>query len=1130
MQSRHFRRVGLTFGALLAAVLFFMGGAALRLLMGPISLGPFADAIEDAVNGSLTGLVVRFDQAVLEWSREDGQINLVILGTNVFDASGRIVAQAPKADLDFDAASIFSGKIALKRFALLGVQLTARRDVSGALKLGFGASPSDVDLYRVIRETLENGQGGESSLETFSIGDARLAFRDDITGLFIVSPDVGFVIENKGGVFTASLDAAIEISGALAHVSATAVLNEAGMPSDGTLIVTGLDLAAVAANSPQFLVLAPYVLETDLTAQYRLGDNGRVAETSFTLSGLGEIALEGIAKRYQIDDFSLQATYTAADSRIVIDNAHAAGPSGSADLSGIVGLNWNDTGLAGLSLDIQAEAVRLADAELFSEPLDLDTVVVSAEYDIAARDILWEQLRLSGRGLDAEFEGRTSFPEGLSPGLTLTGTIGRLSVADALHVWPLIVGRGARGWIADNVHDGFLGPLGLATDIAPGMLDAGALPAGAISLAFPVENLSANYMRGLTPVSELQGEGSLSGNVFRLSATSGKIGPLSITGGIVEIPDLHLPHPPGHIMASVAGSMKDVLTLIDMEPLGYPTRFRVNPQDVTGTALVDLDIQLPMKRGLLIEEVQIAVSTVTDGLGLPVQAGRVLSDGDATIFVDNDHLTAEGMGALNGVPMQFAWEEIFEAEADAMTTRVDVVGTLDEDGRRSLRLALPEWLTGPIAMTASFIGRRFDFDRAEIRADLSATAADLEAINLVKEPGQALLGSGIIEFVEGGGLHIREMQATGSGIALEGELDLDPTGRLIAASLPSVRYGVHGDLALTLDAPEGAIPSWRITGRGMDASRLFAEKEVPGVEQYSAPDIFEEEEAPIAPVSVIATLDEIFIRDGVVLRGVNFRFAIAEGERLTDFHLDATGIQDAAITARFNTAADGSRYLNLASDNAGVFVHTFTGFTSLQGGELAIDASFPAPAAEGMPLPSQDYSGTIRITDFSVIDQPFMARLFSIGSLDGPLRLLQDDGIPFAELEAPFVASGGKLALRDGVASGMAMGVSFQGMIDRDRDTIDINGSLVPVYGLNSMLGALPIVGDLLVSKDGEGIIGMTYAARGELDEPQVLVNPLSVLTPGIFRRIFEFGGPPAEFGPTAVAPAVPPPGATQTE
>jgi hypothetical protein len=70
------------------------------------------------------------------------------------------------------------------------------------------------------------------------------------------------------------------------------------------------------------------------------------------------------------------------------------------------------------------------------------------------------------------------------------------------------------------------------------------------------------------------------------------------------------------------------------------------------------------------------------------------------------------------------------------------------------------------------------------------------------------------------------------------------------------------------------------------------------------------------------------------------------------------------------------------------------------------------------------------------------------------------------------------------------------------------------------MLGALPLVGDLLVSKEGEGIIGLTYQARGDLDEPAVVVNPLSFLTPGILRRIFEFGGPPEQFGAAVVPPA----------
>ena len=88
MLTRHVQRAAKIVGATIAALLFFVGGVALRLTMGPISLGPFAGAIEDSINRSVTGLVVHFDQAVLEWSRTEGKVNLIVLGTSVADASG----------------------------------------------------------------------------------------------------------------------------------------------------------------------------------------------------------------------------------------------------------------------------------------------------------------------------------------------------------------------------------------------------------------------------------------------------------------------------------------------------------------------------------------------------------------------------------------------------------------------------------------------------------------------------------------------------------------------------------------------------------------------------------------------------------------------------------------------------------------------------------------------------------------------------------------------------------------------------------------------------------------------------------------------------------------------------------
>jgi hypothetical protein len=81
-------------------------------------------------------------------------------------------------------------------------------------------------------------------------------------------------------------------------------------------------------------------------------------------------------------------------------------------------------------------------------------------------------------------------------------------------------------------------------------------------------------------------------------------------------------------------------------------------------------------------------------------------------------------------------------------------------------------------------------------------------------------------------------------------------------------------------------------------------------------------------------------------------------------------------------------------------------------------------------------------------------------------------------------------------------------MLDRKAEKLDITGTLVPIYGLNNLLSAVPLLGDLLNSRKGEGIFGLTYAMKGNLNEPTVNLNPLSVLTPGIFRRIFEYAPP----------------------
>ncbi|MGZ5927464.1 MAG: hypothetical protein ACXWLJ_12380, partial [Rhizomicrobium sp.] len=109
IKAHHISGAAVCAGGLVAAIVFFMAGAGVRLLLGPVSLGPFAGTLAGAIQQALPGITLTYDQAAIEWSRDEGRVNLVVLGARILDSSKRVVAQAPKADIDLAARPFLSG-------------------------------------------------------------------------------------------------------------------------------------------------------------------------------------------------------------------------------------------------------------------------------------------------------------------------------------------------------------------------------------------------------------------------------------------------------------------------------------------------------------------------------------------------------------------------------------------------------------------------------------------------------------------------------------------------------------------------------------------------------------------------------------------------------------------------------------------------------------------------------------------------------------------------------------------------------------------------------------------------------------------------------------------------------------
>jgi len=146
--------------------------------------------------------------------------------------------------------------------------------------------------------------------------------------------------------------------------------------------------------------------------------------------------------------------------------------------------------------------------------------------------------------------------------------------------------------------------------------------------------------------------------------------------------------------------------------------------------------------------------------------------------------------------------------------------------------------------------------------------------------------------------------------------------------------------------------------------------------------------------------------------------------------------------------------------------------------------------------------------DYTVQKAPTLTRVLSIGSFSGAANLLQGKGIPFTRLRGDYLFDGGKITISEARAYGGAIGVNASGVINMRDNTLDLTGVMVPAYTLNSALRNVPLLGPLLLGPEGSGVFGINFRVAGPADDPNVSVNPLSAVAPGVLRKLFLFDAP----------------------
>lgn len=200
----------------------------------------------------------------------------------------------------------------------------------------------------------------------------------------------------------------------------------------------------------------------------------------------------------------------------------------------------------------------------------------------------------------------------------------------------------------------------------------------------------------------------------------------------------------------------------------------------------------------------------------------------------------------------------------------------------------------------------------------------------------------------------------------------------------------------------------------------------------------------------------------------------------------------------FNLVKRGQNIL-LNSNDAGSVLKGFDIFEKVSGGVLNVKLDEDGNGGT---------SGEITIDNFDVVQNNFFIKLFSLPSLtvspQTVKEVMEGGALKFDTLICPVNINGSQIKFRKCIAKGQTINIKLSGVIDLDTNTVKMEGIFIPKNILNSIVKEIPLIGKVLSGGNNEGVIATSFKIEGSLNEPQIIINPLSTLTPGFTRELLN--------------------------
>ncbi len=1026
-------------------VLIFIGlatGAFLwRLTLSPLNIGFATDYIQSALYDPERGVHAETDNVFLHWPDLAGPIFIGLSNGRIVNDKGVVVVSVDEAALTLSMRRLLLGQVVLKTLVLKKPTLRVIRREDSSIDIGFGDVPEESE-QQIDQQT----DVVTRILQYIAHPGDEKGETSPLAGLRAFEIQHARVLMEDHGLgiswFLPNFD--ISFLSTKTGLSASLYFDLPDVEGEKSHIKGDADFSWEQKNVAVALVLNNF--DTHIFA-------GKVPELSM------------------LDD-----------QNIVLDGRVEA----------LLGGNLQPEQV---KMNVTSALGSVYSPDLSPEPVPYKDFVVDASYDSKQGKLDIAQLQLTLR--DVTVAAQAAFVQGEK---IISGPvkveIKDLPQANIGPIWPeALKNDNSKTWVVDNITGGTYTHASASLDLIATQDGAGEWDVDAQNILadFEFENMDVNYRPPLSPVTKAKGKGTFNYSEEKLSVIveEGMLDDMKIVGGEVEliniisegkgVADIHI---------KLDGPAKTAMLYAAKEPIDLHKKVPFDMSQVKGHVALDVNLNFPTIKDLKIEQLNIDISGDLKDVYVPdVLKGLALTEGPLKLKVTNEAASIKGKGKLEGRAVDLTWMEYLESEGKPYKSKITAKIVADPNLRQHFGVVLDEFLEGSVPIDVSYTEFANNTAQADIKVDVTPARFFAKPFDYEKPAGaegsaslKAMFTNGILREVKNltGQAPSFKLEETSMAFMQKGEETALKSGNISRFTMGETVA------ALEFEIEDSGRIKIIMNGPFLDL-RPFLNDDGEEKKEYDDPPV-----AISVAVDAMRTADHEVVQYGKIYADIN-----SEG-RFNQMELDAiAGKGD--IYLRFKPDESGKRTFRLEADDAGAALRAFSVYDKIVGGKLL---------AYGEPIRSvydRNLTGIVEITDFKVIKAPVLAKLLGALSLPGILNLLNDEGVTFTKMEGDFNwlyrQKGGLLVLKNGRTSGNSLGLTFDGTFDKSVNSVDVAGTIIPLSGLNEIISAIPLVGDILTGGTG-GVFAATYTIEGTATEPKVVVNPLAVLAPGILRRI----------------------------